>query len=357
MRTYSKFEKLGTVADEKARLKTLAQAIDMEFSLPAAFMDLGGMGRVSTQDGITVIGGKGGQLQVPTEAQVKGYLSTKWSVPGDNPNLVDPTLRVVQFFHSNMPDLDTGYTKIFDQVDMRSSMLDSFDILDANNGITFSQVKSGEKVKIRRVVTDSLMRVPYVTFADGVGIEDDWLRYQKWWMISDTVSEFNNKAWDAKAAWHYDLLTALSTGVNVAYTVSDTQTLNLAAAKILRAVRAKGYGAGPSAGFVIVCAPEDVGRVTKMLSATAGTLQVAYNPNVQPINVHVSEVVASTYIPANVGGYYLCLPGRKMKRGDWKDLTVESERNIYVRANDYVGTFQSNAAIGDTDQVARVMWT
>jgi hypothetical protein len=71
----------------------------------------------------------------------------------------------------------------------------------------------------------------------------------------------------------------------------------------------------------------------------------------------VSQVVASTYIPANVGGYYLILPGRKMKRGDWKDLTVESERNIYVRANDYVGTFQTNAAIGDTDQVARVLFT
>jgi hypothetical protein len=356
MQTYSNFSKLGAIADEKARLKALAQCIDMEFALPAMFRDLGGSVS-STEGGIKVIGGKQGRVQVPSTEQVKAALSTKWSVPGDNPNLVDPTNRVVQFFHTNMPDMDTGYTAIFDMVDMRSSILDSFDILDANAGITFGQVKSGQGVKIRRAVTDSLMRVPVCTFADGVGIEDDWLRFQKWWQVSDTVSEFNAKAWDQKASWHYNLLTALSSAVNVAFNVDDTQTLNGAAAKILRAVRGKGYGAGSNAGFVIVCAPENVGRITKMLTATAGTLQVAYNANVQPVNVHVSQVVASTYIPANVGGYYLCLPGRKMKRGDWKDLTVESERNIYVRANDYVGTFQANAAIGDTDQVARVLFS
>lgn len=356
MQTFSNFAKLGAITDEKARLKALAQAIDLEFSLPAMFRDLGGS-MSTTEGGINVIGGKSSRVVAPSVEQVKAALSIKWSVPGDNPNLVDPTNRVVQFFHTNMPEMDTGYTAIFDMVDMRSSILDSFDILDANQGITFNQVKSGEKVKIRRAVTDSKMSVPVCTFADGVGIEDDWLRFQKWWQVSDTVSEFNAKAWDKKASWHYDLLTALGSGVNMAFDTSDTQTLNKAAAKILRAVRGKGYGASQNAGFVIVCAPEDVGRVTKMLTATAGTLQVAYNANVQPVNVHVSQVVASTYIPANAGAYYLCLPGRKMKRGDWKDLTVESERNIYVRANDYVGTFQSNAAIGDTDQVARVLFT
>lgn len=356
MQTFSNFAKLGAITDEKARIKALGQAIDLEFSLPALFRDLGGSVS-NTENGIKVIGGKSSRVVVPSVDQVKAALALKWSVPGDNPNLVDPTNRVVQFFHTNMPDMDTGYTAIYDMVDMRSSILDSFDILDANQGITFSQVKSGEKVKIRRAVTDSKFSVPVCTFADGVGIEDDWLRFQKWWMVSDTVAEFNAKAWDKKASWHYDLLSALSTGVNVAFNVSDTQTLNEAAAKILRAVRGKGYGANQNAGFVIVCAPEDVGRVTKMLTATAGTLQVAYNANVQPVNVHVSQVVATTYIPANIGGYYLVLPGRKLKRGDWKDLTVESERNIYVRANDYVGTFQSNAAIGDTDQVARVLFT
>ena len=34
-------------------------------------------------------------------------------------------------------------------------------------------------------------------------------------------------------------------------------------------------GAGSNAGFVIYCAPEDVGRITKMLTATAGSLIVA----------------------------------------------------------------------------------
>lgn len=357
MRTFGNFSKLGAVSDPQAQLKALAQAIDLEFSLPAIYAELGGTPRISDVGGVKVYGGSKGAVNVPSVERVKAYLSTKWAVPGDNPNLVDPTNRIVEFFHTNMPDMDLGYTQVFDFVDMRSSNLDTFEILDANQGISFTQRKSGEEVKIRRGVTDSLMSVKYCTFADGVGILDDWLRFQKWWNVSDTVAEFNAKAWDKKAQWHYDLLTALSSAVDVAFDTDDTKTLNKAAAKILRAVNGKGYGAGQSAGFVIVCAPEDVGRITKMLTATAGSLIVAYSANVQPITVHVSAVVASTKIPAAVGGYYLILPGRKIKRGDWRDLTIESGRNIYVRASDYVGTFQTNAAIGDTDQVARVKFT
>jgi hypothetical protein len=357
MRTFSKFEKLGTISDPSLQLKSLEQAINTEFSMPALFAEMGGAPRVENVDGVKVIGSVGGNLVVPTADRVKAYLSTKWAVPGDNPNLVDASNRVVEFFHTNMPDMDLGYQQAFDLVDLRSSNQDSFDILDANNGVTFNQVKPGAEVKIRRGVTDSKMSVNICTFADGVGILDDWLRFQKWWAVSDTVAEFNAKAWDKLATWHYDLFTALSAGVNVAFDTDDTKTLNKAAAKILRAVKTKGYGAGSNAGFLVYCAPEDVGRITKMLTATAGSLLVAYQANVQPITVRVQAVIATSNLPANLGGYYLVLPGRKLKRGVWKDLAIESARNIYVRANDYVGTFQANAAIGDTDQVARVLFS
>lgn len=357
MRTYSKFEKLGTIADPGEQLKALEQSINFDFAMPALFAELGGAPRIETVGGVKVIGSADGNLVVPSVDRVKAHLSTKWAVPGDNPNLVDASNRVVEFFHTNMPEMDLGYQQAFDLVDLRSSNQDSFDILDANHGITFGQVKPGAEVKIRRGVTDSKMNVGIVTFADGVGILDDWLRFQKWWAVSDTVAEFNAKAWDKLATWHYDLFTALSSSVNVAFDADDTKTLNKASAKILRAVKLKGYGAGQNAGFVIYSAPEDVGRITKMLTATAGSLLVAYQANVQPITVRISAVIATTNLPANLGGYYLVLPGRKLKRGVWKDLSIESARNIYVRANDYVGTFQANAAIGDTDQVARVLFT
>lgn len=356
MRNFSNYAALGSVQDSSQQLKALAQAIETDFSLPAVFNDLGGHSSTSTVNGIKIIGAKDGNISVPSVERVKGYLATKWAVPGDNPNLVDPANRVVQFFHTNMPDMDLGYTAIYDFVDMRTANMDSFDILDANMGISFSQKKAGEEVKIRRVVNDSKMTVPMVTFSDGVGILDDWLRYQKWWQISDTVAEFNAKAWDQKATWHYQLITSLSNAINVPFNVDDTTTLNQAAAGILRKVRAKGYGAGANAGFVILCAPENVGRITRMLSAANGSLIVAYNPNVEPVNVRISTVVASVSVPANTGGYYLVLPGRKLKRADWKDLTIESARNIYVRGSDYVGTFQTNVAIGDQDQVARILF-
>lgn len=356
MRVFSKFEKLGTEADPTKQLKQLTQAINTEFSMPAVFAALGGSPRSETVNGIKVIGTPGGSIAVPSAERVKAFLSQKWAVPGDNPNLEDASNRVVELFHTNMPEMDLGYTQAFDFVDMRSSMHTSFDILDANNGITFNQVKQGEAVKIRRGVTDTKMTVGYVTFADGVGIQDDWLRFQQWWNVSDTVAEFNAKAWDKKAQWHYDLFTALSAGSEVAFDTDDTVTLNKAGAKILRAVKEKGYGAGQNAGFVIYCTPEKVGRITKMLSANAGSLIVAYQANMQPITVRVSAVIATTCLPAALNGYYLVLPGRKLKRADWKDLSIENVRNAYVRANDMVATLQFNAAIGDTDQVARVLF-
>lgn len=357
MRTFSKFEKLGGIADEQERVKALAQAVSMDFALPAMFAEMGGMPRTENVGGIKVIGGAKGDLVVPSAERVKAHLAVKWAVPGDNPNLADTSNRVVEFFHTNMPDMDLGYQQAFDLVDLRSSNQDSFDILDANNGISFQQKKPGAEVKIRRGISDAKASVGICTFADGVGILDDWLRFQKWWTVADTVAEFNAKAWDKLATWHYDLLTALSSSVNVAFDTDDTVTLNKAQAKILRAVANKGYAAGSNAGFVIYCAPEKVGRITKMLMATNGSLVVSYNANVQPVTVRISAVIATTHIPADLAGYYLVLPGRKLKRAVWKDLTIESARNIYVRGEDLVGTFQANAAIGDTDQIARVMFS
>ena len=65
-------------------------------------------------------------------------------------------------------------------------------------------------------------------------------------------------------------------------------------------------------------------------------------------------MISTTYVPSNDTGYYLVLPGRKIKRGVWKDPTLESKRDIAVSAQDWVGVEQYNAAIGNSDQVRRV---
>lgn len=354
--TYLNPNRLAAIADDGERTSALFKAIQFEFGLQRMFADLGG-GDVVSKNGVKVIGMPGADMRMPNEEQVKGYLQQKWAVPADTPNLASVAGQIVSYFHTNMPEVDNGWQQLFTLVDMRDSVQDHFEILDTNLGVTFSQIKPGAEIKIRRNVTEDVTTVKYLSYADGIGILDDWIRFQKFWNVQQAIMEFQAKAQDNLASSHYSLLTALTSGVNVAFDTDDTKTLNAAAAKILRAARGKGYGISQNSGFVIVCAPEMVGRITKMLTATAGTLIVAYNANVQPVNVHVSAVVATTYVAANDTGYYLVLPGRKLQRGNWKDLTIESARNINFRATDWTGVQQYNAAIGDQAQVARVQYS
>ena len=354
---FAKYSRLAKISDDEARAKATFEAIKFELSLPGMFNDIAGRNAAQLTSGVKVLGDRQNAARMPDEKAVMAHLRQKWAVTADTPNLSNVAGQIVSYFHSNMPEADLGWQQLFTLVDMRDSVQDHFEIIDTNLGITFQQQKAGAEIKIRRAVSEAATVVKYLTFADGIGILDDWIRFQKFWNIEQAVMEFQAKALDQQASTHYGLLTALSASVNVAFDTDDTKTLNKAFAGILRTLRGKGYGASQNSGFVIVCAPEDVGRITKTLTATAGTLIVAYNANVQPVNVHISAVVASTYIPASTGGYYLVLPGRKLQRGNWKDLTVEPARNIYARGNDWTGAMQFNAILGDQSQVARVMFT
>lgn len=353
--TVSKFAALATLAGADL-YKGLAQAVNFELGLPALYLDQLG--------GAPVVAGKSVLFAAANDdtppglkaAGLKASLARKFATTSDNPILSDISNRVESFFHTNMPEMDLQWTNLFDLVDLRSSNQDSFDLTDTNAGIAFARIDQGGKIKVRREITEASTTVPMLTYGDGIGLLDDWLRFQKWWKVEEVVSEFRAKWFDTVASAHYSLLTALSSGVDVAFATDDTQTFNNAAAGVLRAVRDKGYGAGPQAQFWIVCAPEKVGRILKMLEATQGSQLVAYNANAQPIAYRVAGVIATTYVTAADTGYYLVLPGRKLKRGNWKDLTIESTRDIYARSTDWVGHGQFNAIVGDTAQVRRVKY-
>lgn len=355
MKTISNFKALAALPDDQ-KLKALAEAVNFEFALPQFCADIAIEGIGKAIAGVNVIGGAGNAIKAPSLDRIKAALATKYATASDTPYLSDVAAQVESFFHTNMPELDLGWMPLFTLVDLRGSNQSSFDILDTNAGISFAQRAPGERVVIRRDITENNTNVPYLTFADGVGLLDDWLRFQKFWNVEQVVAEFRAKAWDKKAEIHYGLLTALGAGSNVAFSTDDTITFNAAAAAVLRAVRSSGYAAGQGAQFDIVCAPEKLGRILKMLEATQGSVMVATLANAQPIAYRVRNVIATTHVTAADTGYYLVLPGRKMQRGEWLDLSIESKRDIYARAQDWVGTQQFNAAIGDTAQVRRVLY-
>jgi len=349
MRTHIKYNRLPGLPEDK-RQSALKQAIDHELGMVGFFADLFGDRLRETAAAV-----KAGTLSMGyVEERIKAALQTKYSTASDNPILVDLASEFASFFHSNMPELDTGYLGLFDLVDMRGSTHDHFDIVDTNAGITYEQIAPGAAIKKRTAISESRTQVPFLTYGAGLGLLDDWLSYQQFWKVDEAIGEFRAKYFDTKASLHYGLLTALGSGIDVAFATDDATTFNSAAAAILRNVRSSGYAVGQNAALKIVTSPEQVGRVKRMLEATSGSTMLAFGTMKQPIAYQVDEVIASTYIAANDTGYYLVLPRRKLKRGEWRDLGIEQQRNASARATDWYASGQFNAVVGDSNQVRRV---
>lgn len=362
MRTAIKYHALANVPAAD-RLKTLAGAMQFEFDKVKLACELAGplaayIGMTAANDGETGVKRVGGAPRMPplTLERIKGFLAQKYATPADNPVLQDLSNQLEQFIHTNMPEMDLGWQLLFDAVPLEGTTHDHFDIIDTNAGITFTQRKPGEKTEIRRNISETKSTVGVVEYSDGLGLLDIWLQFNQFWTIDETIAEFRAKAFDKMAAAHYGLFTALGAGVDVAFDTDDTTTFNKAAAAILRLVKDKGYAAGTNAQFDIVCSPEKVGRIERMLTAQRGSAIVAQGTVKEPMAYRVRNIISTTHVAAADTGYYLVLAGRKIKRAVWKSLTIESARNAYVSATDLVGVMQFNAAIGDSDQVRRVKY-
>lgn len=354
MRNVARYNLIGQLpAQSEQQRKALVEAIDLDLSIPNLYLDIHN-GKASNDRTVTLLGGR--QAEEPKLERIKSFMGIKYATPSDSPFMSDVPPRVEAVFHEAMPEIDLGWTNLFGLVDLRGSNSPSFDVMTGSFGISFKQRAPGEKTEIWRLPEEGKTNVPYVTYSAGAGILDDWLRFNQWWNVEEIVAEFRLKAWDHMATSHYGLFTGLGAGVNQAFTVDDTQTLNAAAASIYRALEAKGMAVSANTPLWIVTSPEQKGRILKMLEATQGSLMIAYTASKQPISVTVAGVIATTKVAAADTGYYLVLPARKLKRGLWMDLTIEKNRDVYKRAEDMVGTMQYNAVVGDTAPVRRVLF-
>lgn len=366
MRVNLNYDALRGAADDGQKRQQLFASIKAALLLPPMLVDMLGTNRAlkfAANDPNLIQGQK---AAAPTIDEVKDYLRSeraarflggqKWAVPADNPALTSTSGRMVEFFHENIRDMDLGYLALFDEVDMRRSSEDHFEVIGTSLGISWQQLKPGEAIKPRREISEAKTTVSYLTLGAGLSLLDDWLRFNKFYLVSDAVNEFVSTAANKKVELHYGLLTALGSGINTAFATDDATTFNNAAAKILRACEAKGYAIGSNAQLDIVVNPEKVGRVLAMLDARRGSPMVAYGTQKQPIAFQVRNVISTTKVPSDSTGYYLVLPGRKLKRATWTDLTIESKREASVSAEDWYGREQYNAVIGDSDQVSRVLF-
>lgn len=352
-------------ADEQRRV--LFNSIKAALLMPALAMAI--LGPTQTAKAAALSGAKmaGPENVTLTVDQVKAFMQSdasakffgaKWAVPTDNPLLTQTSGRVVEFFRENIREIDLGYQVLFDEVSgMMGGKEDHFELLGANMGFMWEQIKPGGAIQPRRNINENKLSVPYLEFGDGFSFLDVWFQFNKFYHIEDTLNEYLSSYYEKKAALHYGLITGLGGGINVAFATDAATTFNKAVSGILRKAETKGLPAGANAQVDILVAPENVGRVLAMLDATRGSAMIAFGTSKQPIAFSVRNVIVSTKVTAAENAYYVVLPGRKLKRADWKALTIESKREPSVAAEDWYGRGQYNAIVGDADQVARVAFS
>lgn len=280
----------------------------------------------------------------------KGYLSPDMTPTG---MVVDPLQ--IEKYHEGIEDIDLGYELLFDLVDLRQSSLPSFTINKASSGITWKQMQPGEKPKIENIGDRSNeLTVSYITWKAAVGFLDEWFRFNQFWNVEDTAVEFRAKYYMAKASLFYQLLATSATAQ--AFVTNDITTINTACSAILRALKQKGYAIGNNPQFDILCPPELLQRINVALASA--TNPVLFTDKGGKIEFSIRNVISSMNYCTDAGvadttHYDVVLPGRKLKRGEWQDPKMESDRDVLASATEIVGTAMFNGGKGTADQTRR----
>lgn len=364
MRLHLNYAALRQLPHDQAR-KELFHGINAALKVLPMALDVLGENR-ALQMTANVTQQTRGKASPLTMEEAKAYLTSeraapyfggqKWTVAADHASLINLSSRIVSFSNDALRDIDLGYTALYNLVDMRGTGQDSFDLVSAYMGFTWEQRKPGEQIKPRRNITADSVPVTFITAGDGFSLLDDWITYGKFYKVDEALAEFTNSYFVTKASRHYAPIIAVGAGQNTAFTVDDTTTFNAAVAAMLRALQAKGYMLGSNVQVDIMVNPEKVGRILAMLDAKRGSPMIAYGTQNEPIAYSVRNVISTMEIPGASTGYYIVLPERKLKRGEWMDLRVETQRDASTSANDWYGRGQYNAIVGDQDQVRRVLY-
>lgn len=262
---------------------------------------------------------------------------------GQDSNLVSGA-PVVLVQSDTIKSPDRGYEYLFDEVDMRQSTNNSFDVLDVTGGVTFYQQLEGEEAKLSKIPTSAKTPVSMLRFTGGFSVLDDWLRFNQYYKIDRLAADTVRRWWDKKASIFYSLITAL-TGIDQAYDTSDVQTINNACSNILTDLAAAGYVVDENSRFAIVCNPILRARIFKAIANSF----VNPNGNNDQIVYNIDTVISTTKM-ANTH-YWVGLPGGNNQRGEWEDLNLRPpQRNELVLGESHISTGGYNGIIGQKKQ-------
>lgn len=278
----------------------------------------------------------------------------KYATEAANPILTTATGLMEEWYHE-LPYFDFGYLASFTRINLIGSNQDSFKMNTTSVGVTWTQRNPGDRTLVRREFAEGEATVGMLEFTAAIGILDVWLQFNQFYRVEEVINEFIVAAHVKRSSLHYALITATTN--EEAFATDDATTYNNACSTMIQACKSKGYGFGANPVIDLYVDTKRAGRVLAMLEATRGSLSVGYGTQDQPIVLSPRNIVITPTLSTSGTGYYLVLPGGKLKTADWLAMQIESKRDITVSATDWHGKEQYNCASGDANQIIRAKFS
>ena len=290
------------------------------------------------------------------EAQIQMF-----TLPSDFPTY-EKAIDVVRKFTASAV-YDAGYEQIFDVLDFAGSKASGFDVMDITGGLTFNQIKPGEKVKVYQI-SGSKERCYFAYYGGALGWFRGLFEDQEWVTVDLHAATFRNVAYATRAGVFYNLLDTAADLKGCCSAVpadctdchsdalSIANSINFAAQTILRNVENKGYGINPQTTQFIVLTPLELrGRVRLAL----GVRNQAFGEAERVIDYNFTQI--TSLMPANHNRVMVILPKNKILAGYRMDLTLFDDFDILSYTDTVAGWMRYGGCIGDLDQIECIEFT
>ena len=294
-------------------------------------------------------------LTAPNRPDVRAALQ-HFSFAGDFPAEIKPLLEKLLL----QRPVDIGFEQVFDMRDFRTTKADGFRLALTGSGITFNEVKTGEKAKIYQV-TGTEATVSFARYGAGLGWDRTLVDDGRYWDIEDGLISARAAYFQKRAETFYALIEAIANTYNVTwqaptpaalpatdprYTMSrDANTIHAATLAIMTSMRS--YGVGPNSPLVLVAPLALKARIRAALNHSeplAGNMRVV-DWNITP--------VFTQNLTVNQTDYYVCAPGISAKAGNRMDLTPYYNADDLSYTDAMVGWARWGAGIGNQAQFRR----
>jgi len=274
----------------------------------------------------------------------------------------EKAITIAEKFHLT-PDYDNAYEQIFAITDYSGSKASGFDVAGVISGLTFNEVKPGEKAKVYQFAGDKY-RCYFCTYAAALGWHRQLFEDGDWWTIEDNAISFRDAAYSSRAGIYYALLEAAMDANGCCKVVESdcsdcshdareiAESINYAAYTILTNLRNRGYGLNPQTTEFIVLVPLALrGRVRQALGVT----NQAYPGSPAVIDYNFRMVTSMMLTHAN--RVAVILPKRTIKAGYRMDLTLFNDFDILSYTDTVAGWMRHGGCIGDLEQIACIEFT